>query len=130
MKPFSLLFGKSASPRVRQIVSHMAHRWEVTGVLILRLSCDGNRRKPLCGESERDLEQSGHSTNATLLSANRLRLMETTPENVHLGDLLVCTVFVVFCPLRSDGGILSFIAIKVKLIYARRSERPGSERCQ
>ena len=54
-----------------------AQRFEVTGVCILRLSCEGKRRTPLCSESERVLEQSGHSTNATPLSANRLRSMET-----------------------------------------------------
>ncbi len=59
---------------------------------------------PLFGESERVLPQSGHSTNATPLSANRLRSMETSPKNVHLDDVLVCAcsfnvspVFIVFC---------------------------------
>jgi hypothetical protein len=47
---------------------------------------------PLTGESERVLPQSGHSTDMTELSVNRLRSMGTTIlENVHLGDVLVCT---------------------------------------
>src|SRR6266567_3775192 len=66
-------------------------RFEVTGVCSLRRSCDGNRRTPLTGESERVLEQSGHSTKVMELSVNRLRSMETSfPANGHLGDVLVC----------------------------------------
>ena len=61
----------------------------------------------MTGESERVLEQSGHSTKAMPRSVNCLRLMETTPENVHLGDLTVCTCsfavsalsIVLCCPL-------------------------------
>src|SRR6266571_5356713 len=80
-------------------------RVDVRGACSLRRSCGGNRRTPLTGESERVLPQSGHSTEVTELSAHRLGSMGTTVrENVHLGDVLVCTgsfavstVFVVFC---------------------------------
>ena len=47
---------------------------------------------PLTGESERVLPQRGHSTDVMPLSVNRLRAMGiTVRENVHLGDVLVCT---------------------------------------
>lgn len=87
------------------VLSDVDQRFEETFVCFLRQSCGEKRRTPLTGESERVLPQSGHSTNVTPLSVNRLRSMGTTIlENVHLGDVLVCTcsfavstVFVVFC---------------------------------
>src|SRR6266571_6205479 len=93
-------------PTTSQSVCPLAdQRLPFTSVWILRGSCGGNRRTPLTGESERVLPQSGHSTEVTELSAHRLGSMGTTVrENVHLGDVLVCTgsfavstVFVVFC---------------------------------
>ena len=79
-------------------------RVDVRGVCSLRWSCDGNRRTPLTEESERVLEQLGHSTKVMPLSVNRWRSMGTSPKKVHLGNVLVCTcsfavstVFVVFC---------------------------------
>ena len=95
-------FHLCSSPTTPQsVLPWAAHRTPVTGVCILRRSCDGKRRTPLCGESERMRAQAGHSTKATPLSANRVRSMATTPANVHLGDVFggpcASTVFVVFC---------------------------------
>jgi hypothetical protein len=78
-------------PTIFQIVSRMAHRFEETFAFVLRLSREGNRRTPLLGESERVLAQLGHSTSVTPLSRKRWSSMETTPKNVHLGILTVCT---------------------------------------
>src|SRR2546425_2391740 len=92
-------------PTTSQSVFPVAdQRFDERRVCCLRRLCDGNRRTPLTGESERVLEQPGHSTKLMPLSVNRLRSMGTTPENVQLAVLLVCscscavsTVFVVFC---------------------------------
>src|SRR6266536_499682 len=63
-----------------------------SSVWILRGSCDGNRRMPLTGVSERVLPQRGHSTTETELVVNRLRSMGITVlENGHLGEVLVCS---------------------------------------
>ena len=106
LKQANMVVNHHAPPTTSQSVFPVAdQRLPFTSVWILRGSCGGNRRMPLTGESERVLEQSGHSTTVTPLSVNRLRSMETTiRENVHLGDVLVCTgsfaistVFVVFC---------------------------------
>jgi hypothetical protein len=54
----------------------------------LRLSCDLNRRPPSCGSRVRVAAHSGHSTSATPLSRKHLREIWTTPENVHLVDVV------------------------------------------
>src|SRR5215470_322784 len=99
MPPCCYVVSPSTTPQ--SVLSLDAHRTPVTGVCNLRRSCDGNRRTPLRGESERMRAQSGHSTKAMPLSANRLRSMATTPANVHLDDGLggtwASTVCVVFC---------------------------------
>ena len=52
----------------------------------------GTGGRPLLWESERVLPQRGHSTTATELAVNRLRSMGiTVRENVHLGEVLVCS---------------------------------------
>jgi len=45
----------------------------------------------LCGESERILAHSGHSTSAMPLSRKRFDSIEITPESEHLSVLAVCT---------------------------------------
>lgn len=82
----------------------LAHRFAATWVSILRGSCDGKRRTPLCGESERVLEQSGHCTKATLLLAKRWRSMATTAANGHLGVLTVCAGAPTVPPVAVVGG--------------------------
>ena len=104
-KPFTRVNHHFLPTTSQSVFPVVDQRLPFTSVWILRGSCGGNRRMPLTGESERVLEQSGHSTTVTPLSVNRLRSMETTiRENVHLGDVrgstsssTVSTVFVVFC---------------------------------
>src|SRR2546421_6232909 len=53
-------FIRPATPQ--SVLPAADQRVDVRGVCSLRRSCDGNRRTPLTGESERVLEQLGHST--------------------------------------------------------------------
>ena len=57
----------------------------------------------LSGESEGVLVQRGHPTGILSLSTNRLRSMAIAlEEGGHLGDMLVCTFFILFCCLDKE----------------------------
>src|SRR5260221_13605280 len=73
-----------------QIISRFGHRGSGAVERVLRCVWDANRRAPLCGERELVLVQSGHSTNGTPLSRKCWRSIGTTPQNVHLTDLVGC----------------------------------------